>query len=233
MSRLFSDTVKRLFPSDFEELEPVKKHWWQKIDFGNLKSKQGILITLLVLAVVLPGVHYWNHFVVFLTNAQTAEAQVGVQLQRRKDLLINLTKTVVDYAEHERVMFQFAAEKRLGNSKKADMLMDVLKKGGLVDLANAKTGNLEDAAAKLLALAEAYPELKLSANFQKMMDALVGTEDKLAECRMAYNEAANKFGTYAMSFPNSIYAFIFGFSPSDFPFVTIDKDAGEYNRIQY
>lgn len=238
MAKPMSDVVKRLFPKDFEELTPVKKHWWKKIDFRNLKSQQGLWVALAFLAVILPGVYYWNHFVVFLTNAQTAQAQIEVQLQRRKDLLINLTKTVVDYAEHERIMFQYMAEKRSGDSQKADMLMEELKKSGLTDLANNKAVNLEGVKAKLFALAEAYPELKLSENFQKMMEALVATEDKLAERRMIYNEAANKYGTYMMSFPNSIYAFVFWsgksrFVPADFPFVKVDEDVNQYNRILY
>ena len=111
--------------------------------------------------------------------------------------------------------------------------MEELKKSGLTDLANSKAVNLEGVKAKLFALAEAYPELKLSANFQKMMDALITTEDKIADQRMAYNQKANLFGTYAMQFPNRIYAFVFRLSPKRFPFVKTDKDAIEYNRILY
>lgn len=233
MSRLISETVKRLFPNDFEELVPARKHWWQKIDFSNLKTKQGIWAILAVVAIMLPGIYYWNHFVVLLTNAQTARAQVGVQLQRRKDLLINLTTTLLDYAEHERSMYQYTIDRRQGASKKSIMLLEELKKAGLDDLAKKSIAGMDGATAKILALAESYPELKLSENFRTMMEALVGTEDKLAERRMLYNEAANKYGTYAMSFPNSVYAFIFRFSPKDFPFVKVDKDVEQYNRIKY
>lgn len=233
MSRIIADTVKRLFPDEFDELIPVRKHWWQKIDFENLKRKEALWIILGISLVALPGIHYWNKFVVLLTNAQTAQAQIEVQLQYRKDLLINLTTTLVDYAEHERAMYQYTIDRRQGASKKSIMLLEELKKTGLADLANKNIAGIDGAAAKILALAEAYPELKLSANFLKMMDALVTTENKIAECRMAYNEAANKYGTYAMSFPNSIYAFIFRFSSKDFPFVKVDNDVGAYNRIKY
>lgn len=233
MSKIISDTVKRIFPEDFEELVPVKKHWWQKIDLENLKKKEALWITLGLLVLILPGIYYWNHFVVLLTNAQTARAQIEVQLQRRKDLLINLTTTLLDYAEHERTMYQYTVDRRQGVSKKNIMLLDELKKAGLADLAMKGMGTIDGATAKLIALAEEYPDLKLSANFQKMMDALVGTEDKLAEARMFYNDKANAYGTYAMSFPNSIYAFIFRFTPKDFPFVKVDKDVAQYNRIKY
>ena len=238
MSRLISDTVKRLFPDDFEELVPAKRHWWQKIDFENLKRKEALWITLGLMVLILPGIYYWNHFVVFLTNAQTAQAQVEVQLQRRKDLLINLTTTLLDYAEHERAMYQYTIDRRQGVPKKKIMLLEELKKAGLADLANKNIGGIDGVTAKLIALAEAYPDLKLSANFLKMMDALVDTENKLAEARMFYNERANAYGTYMMSFPNSIYAFIFWsgkskFTPADFPFVKVDKDVVQYNRIKY
>ena len=202
MSRLISDTVKRLFPNDFEELVPAKKHWWQKIDFGNLKTKQGIWVTLAVVAVILPGIYYWNHFVVLLTNARTAQAQIGVQLQRRKDLLINLTTTLVDYAEHERSMYQYTIDRRQGASKKSIMLLEELKKVGLADLAKKNVAGFDGATGKIIALAEAYPELKLSENFKTMMEALVATEDKLAASRMFYNDKANAVGTYAMKFAN-------------------------------
>lgn len=233
MSRLISDTIKRLFPKDFEELAPGKKHWWQKIDFNNLKSKKGIWMAIAVLAVVLPGVYYWNNFVILLTNAQTAKAQIGVQLQRRKDLLINLTTTLLDYSEHERSMYQYTIDRRQGASKKSIMLLEELKKAGLDDLAKKGVAGIDGATNKMIALAEAYPELKLSENFQRMMEALVATEDKLAVSRMFYNDKANAFGTYAMSFPNCIYAFIFRFSPDDFPFVKVDKDVDLYKRIKY
>ena len=190
-----------------------------------------------MLLIMLPGIHYWNHFINLMTNAQTAEAQIKVQLQRRKDLLINLTTTLLDYAEHERAMYQYTIDKRHSASRKNTALLDELKKTGLADLAKknmAGTGMASGlAAGKIMALAEAYPELKLNENFQKMMEALVTTENMLAERRMFYNEEANKYGTYAMSFPNCIYAFIFRFSAGDFPFVKIDKDVERYNRINY
>lgn len=233
MNRIASETVKKLFPKDFEEFVPVKKHWWQKIDLENLKKKEALWITLGLLIIILPGIYYWNHFVILLTNAQTAQAQIEVQMQRRKDLLINLTTTLLDYSEHERSMYQYTVDRRQGVSRKNIMLFEELKKAGLADLAKKGAGTIDGATAKLIAIAEAYPELKLSANFLKMMDALVATEDKIAECRMFYNDKANAFGTYAMSFPNCVYAFIFRFSPKKFPFVKVDKDVTQYNRIQY
>lgn len=240
MSDITSGAVKRLFPKDFEELAPEKKQWWRKIDFENLKTFEALLVVLVILMIVIPGVHYWNQFINLSTNAQTAQAQIQVQLQRRKDLLINLTTTLLDYAEHERTMYQYTIDKRQGQraSKKNKALLDELKKTGLADMVKKNIAGGTDIAAgmatgKLMALAEAYPELKLSENFQKMMEALVVTEDKLAERRMFYNEEANKFGTYALSFPNCIYAFIFRFSADDFPFVKIDKDVERYKRIRY
>jgi LemA protein len=237
MSDLISGTVQRLFPKDFEEFAPGKRQWWQKIDLNNLKRAEALWVALVIAIIVLPGIYYWNNFVILLTNAQTAQAQIKVQLQRRKDLLINLTTTLLDYAEHERTMYQYTIDQRQGPPRKKTALLDELNKAGLADLVKknmAGTGIAPGmATGKIIALAEAYPELKLSENFQKMMEALITTENMLAERRMIYNEQANKYGTYAMSFPNCIYAFIFRFSPADFPFVMIDEDAEQYNRIPY
>lgn len=234
MNRMIAGTIKKLFPNDFEELQPVKRHWWQKIDVSNLKKKEAIWAVLAIAVVVLPAIYYFNQFIVLETNAATARAQVDVQLQRRKDLLINLTTTLIDYAQHERVMFQYMADRRTGPAKNPEALMAELKNSGLMDMVKAGGAKVPAGAlSKLIALAEAYPELKLSANFQKMMDALIATEDKIAEKRMAYNDQGNIFGTYVRQFPQWIYAFVFRYSDKMFPYIAVDKDVGEYNRIKY
>ena len=192
MSDLMSGTVKRLFPKDFEEVAPGKQPWWQKIDLENLKSFEALLVLLVILLVAVPGIHYWNRLITLYTNTRTAEAQIKVIMQRRKDLSINLTTTLIDFAERERILYQYTIDARHGTPKKNRALLHELKKTGLVDLSKQNLPKPDLAAnlvtGKLIALAEAYPDLKLSGNFQKMMDALIATEDKLAERRMFYNE---------------------------------------------
>lgn len=231
MNRI-SETIKKLFPNDLQELVPVKKHWWQGIDVSAFKSGWRFwLITLIVVLSVFYSVHYYNCFVALETQVLTDKAQIGAQLQRRKDLIINLTKTVIDYAEHERTLFRYMADRRAGLLEKTDKLIDTIETKKIPTLAKMETGDFKGVLARFMALAEAYPQLRLSNNFQKLMDALVNIEDRIVERRMAYNESCNKYGTYIRKFPQKIFAFSFGFRR--YPFVDVDKDAALFNRVKY
>lgn len=221
---LIVDTLKKLFPNDFEELVPVRKHWWQKVDFDNLKKKEGLIAFFMIATVLLMGVYYYNKFIELARFTEMEQHQIDVQLQRRKDLSLNLTTMVIDYAEHERTMFQYMADKRADSLQKNDMLLEALNKSGLMNMAKTGTGNVEEAVAKLMAIAEAYPDLKLSSNFQKLMDSLVTSEDRIAGSRMEYNKAASLFHAYVRKIPACIYAFIFGYKEEMFHYAELDKD---------
>lgn len=231
MNRI-SDVVKKLFPNDFDELVPMKRHWWQKIDLSPLKNKWMLILGGSCLAVYfLAMIYYYNQFVIFETNATTDFHQVEVYLQRRKDLMINLTQTVLDYAKHERMTFRYMADKRTDSLNQSKALMAAIKNDGLLE--KVKMGDDAGALAKIMALAEAYPELKLNSNFQKFMDALINIEDKIAERRMIYNATANAYGTYVRQFPQLIYAKMFGQKDTNFPYIKVDSDVEKYNRIKY
>jgi LemA protein len=231
MNRI-NDVLKKLFPQDFNELKPVKRHWWQKIDLSEVNTKWVLILGGLFIAVyLLAMVHYYNRFITLETNATTDMEQVKVHLQRRKDLMINLTQTVLDYAKHERMMFRYMADKRTDSLGQSKALMSAIKNGGLLE--KIKMGDDAGALAKIMALAEAYPELKLNSNFQKFMEALINIEDKIVERRMAYNQSANIYGTYVRQFPQIIYAAIFGQKASRFPYIEVDPDVEKYNRIKY
>ncbi len=223
MANRTSHIIRKLFPDDFEELVPAKIRWWRRIDFSIIKTKWGRLLLIVMSPVVLYlGVHYYNHLVTLETQVLTDQAQIEAQLQRRKDLIINLTTTVMDYREHERIMFKYMADKRAGSLEKADILKDALE-GRFPDLSKLKPADFEGALAKFMALAEAYPDLKLSSNFQKLMDALVDTENRIVECRMAYNRSCNIYLTYRRQFPQKAYVRLF-FGFRTFPFIKVDED---------
>jgi LemA protein len=233
MSRMV-ETIKRIFPQDFKELVPVQRRWWQNIDFNNLKSKEALWISLAAAIIILPGIYYYNKLIELSRYTEMEQHQIDVQLQRRKDLSANLTKTVMDYAEHERAMFQYMADRRAGSpSSKLDPITNALEKNGLADLVKMNTGLPANAMGKILALAEAYPDLKLSANFQVLMQGLIHTEDNIAARRMAYNEAASNFHAYVRKVPACFYAFIFGYREKMFHYVDVDTDLKKYSRIAY
>ncbi|MBF0569192.1 MAG: LemA family protein [Candidatus Omnitrophica bacterium] len=228
-----SDTVKRMFPSDFQELRPVKKHWWNKIDFSKLENKYIVLGLAAVLLILGSGIYYYNHFVNLSRFTEMEQHQIEVQMQRKRNLAVGLARMVIAYAEHERTMYEYMADKRAENIGKTEQLMETLKQGGLLDLAKTNGGNIENAMAKFMAVAEAYPQLKLSENFQKLMDALVISEDRIAESRMEYNKAASIFHTAVRNFPGCIYAWAFGYKERMFHYAQVDQDVTRANIIPY
>ncbi|MBF0489284.1 MAG: LemA family protein [Candidatus Omnitrophica bacterium] len=227
------DTILKMFPKDFEEFVPVRMPWWKKIDFNNLKSKQGIILAASALIIILPGVYYYNKFVDLSRYTEMEQHQIDVMLQRRKDLSINLTKMVIDYAQHERTVFQYMVDKRSGSGGKMDMLENVLKQAGVGSLDQLKSGLSSSAMGKILALAEAYPDLKLNANFQVLMQGLIKSEDNIAERRMAYNEAASQFHAAVRHVPACFYAFVFGYRERMFHYADVDDDVRKFIVVAY
>ena len=230
---LISDSVKKLFPSELGELRPVGKHWWEKVDFKNLESREGLIIGILVAFIVFSGVYYYNNFVNLSRFTEMEQHQIEVQMQRKRNLAINLAKMVIAYAEHERVMYQYMADKRADSLNKSDVIMAALKQGGLADLTNIKPEHVEGALSKFMAIAEAYPDLKLSQNFQKLMDALIVSEDRIAASRMEYNKAASVFHTAVRNFPGCIYAFVFGYKEKMFHYAQVDEDVMNSKTVSY
>jgi LemA protein len=232
MANRIADTLKTLFPDDMEILVPAKKHWWETVDWKPVKTGWRFwLISAMMAVSVYMGIHYFNHMVVLETQVLTDMSQIEAQLQRRKDLLINLTRTVIDYAQHEKSMFKYMADTRADSVLDPDKMLNEVKKKGLLDFSKIKETELKGALAGLMALAENYPDLKLSANFQRFMDAIVNIEDRIVERRMAYNSSCNMYGSYLRKFPQKMYAWMFGFKT--YAFVQVDKDVELFNRVEY
>ena len=227
------ESVRKLFPSDFKEFFPVKKHWWEKIDFENLKTKQGVILTISAFIIIMPGIFYYNKFIELTRFTEMENAQIEVQEQRRKDLSINLSHMVIDYAQHEREMFKYAIDKKSGGNSNVDLLENVLAKSGVGDLNALRDAGSVSAMGKVMALAEAFPELKLNANFQIMMQGLINSEDKISERRLAYNEAASHYHAYVRSIPACFYAFILGYRENMYHYVSVDNDLNKSFRVAY
>ncbi len=227
------ESVRKIFPSDFTEFFPVKKHWWEKIDFENLKSKQGLILAICAAIIIVPGIYYYNKFISLTRFTEMENAQINVQMQRRKDLSINLSHMVIDYAQHERMMFKYAIDKKSGGSSNVDLLESVLSKTGVGNLTAMKEGMSASGMDKIMALAEAYPELKLNANFQIMMQGLINSEDRIAASRMAYNEAASQFHAYVRKVPACFYAFLLGYRENMYHYVNTDSDLDKSFRVIY
>jgi len=225
------ESIRKIFPNDFQEFFPVKKHWWEKIDFENLKTKQGLILSICAAIILIPGIYYYNKFIALSRYTEMESAQIEVMMQRRKDISINMAHMVMDYVRHEREMFKYAIDKKDGGSSNVNVLANLLAEKGLGDLNAMRGMGTMD---KIMALAEAYPELKASAAFQIMQSGYINSEDKIAERRMAYNEAASNFHAYVRKIPACFYAFVLGYREVMFHYAETDKDLDDKDfRITY
>lgn len=145
-------------------------------------------------------------------QSSAAKSQIEVQLQRRADLIPNLVSTVKGYAQHEEEVFTQVAQARAG-------LLNAIKTGDPQQMADANAG-LTAGLGRLLAVSEAYPQLKADQSFLRLQDELTGTENRIAVARRDYNQAAQQYNTYIRRFPQAITAKVIGAKPKTYFEVT-------------
>lgn len=162
---------------------------------------------VLALAPLLLGVGGcgYNQIQQYDETAAQAKQQISVQLQRRADLVPNLVNTVKGYAQHEEAVFTQVATARAG-------LAGAIQTGDPQQMATAN-GQLTGALGRLLAISEAYPQLKADQGFLRLQDELTGTENRIATSRNDYNEAVRTYNAYIRTFPQAITAKVTGAKP--------------------
>jgi LemA protein len=158
-----------------------------------------------VLLLVLIVVGLYNGLVGSRNRVDNAWSQVEVQLKRRYDLIPNLVETVKGYAAHEQQTFERVIAAR--NAAQA-----ATTPGEQAEAENILTGALR----QLFALAEAYPELRASENFQNLQNELADTENKIAVSRQIYNDTVLTYNNKVQQVPTNIVASMFGFDPREF-----------------
>ncbi|MCB5176958.1 LemA family protein [Microvirga lenta] len=166
-----------------------------------------------VALVVLYGISVYNGLVTFRTRVNQAFADIDVQLKQRHDLIPNLIETVKGYVVHERGTLEAVVETRNA----------ALRAQGPADQAAAENA-LSGALGRLVALGEAYPDLKASANFQQLQTDLAEIEDKLAAARRFFNNGVAEYNAAIQHFPAVIFAGLMGFRQQVF------FDVGETQR---
>ena len=169
-----------------------------------------IIKYLLILAAILPLTSCnYNSLVEKQQNVDQAWAQVENQYQRRADLIPNLVNTVKGYSSHESETFEKVT---LARAKATSITIDAdnLTEENLAKF-QAAQNELSQALKSLLAVTEAYPDLKANENFMNLQTQLEGTENRIATERMRYTEAVRDYNTAIKKFPTTIYAGWFGF----------------------
>src|SRR5216110_484701 len=167
-----------------------------------MKLRMGLWLSPLILAL---GWCEYNQIQRYDENAQQAKQQISVQLQRRADLVPNLVNTVKGYAQHEEAVFTQVAQARAG-------LAGAVQTGDPQQMATANAA-LTGALGRLIAVAEAYPQLKADQSFLRLQDELAGTENRIATSRNDYNEAVRAYNTYIRTFPQALTAKVTGAKP--------------------
>ncbi len=177
-----------------------------------------IPVVVLVLLSV-PGCSY-NRFVSEEEAIKAQWAQVNNQLQRRNDLIPNLVETTKGYAGHESDVFKAIADSRakLSGAKTPE---------DTINAANQQSAALN----RLLVVVENYPTLKANEQFNRLMDSLEGTENRIAVERMRYNQMVQQYNTDRRRFPSNMTAKLFGFK--EYPFFEIPPEAKQVPRVNF
>jgi LemA protein len=172
-----------------------------------------VLLAIIVLAGFLV-IGAYNRLVALRQNANEAFADIDVQLKQRQDLVPNLVETVKGYAAHERGTLDEVTQARAA----------AVGATGVEQRAQAENA-LTGALGRLMAVAEAYPDLKANQNFLQLQGELADLENKIAAARRFFNNATAEYNAAIQRFPAVLLAGAFGFQARDFFDVGADRQA--------
>ena len=195
--------------------------------FGIILAIIGGIVVLGVIVLVFLGIGIYNKLTQLRERFRNAFAQIDVQLQRRFDLIPNLVETAKGYMAHERDTLEAVIAAR--NQAMGALQAASANPGdpGAMAQLNANEGMLSGALGRLMAVAEAYPDLKANQNMMQLTEELTTTENKVAFSRQAYNDIVTTYNTYRKTFPPVLFAGLFGHA-SDAEFYEIpDKEAAQ------
>jgi LemA protein len=176
-----------------------------------------LALLVLVAIIVLLGLLFigaYNRLVALRQNVGEAFADIDVQLKQRQDLVPNLVETVKGYAAHERGTLDEVTQARAAAASAGDIAAKAQAESAL-------TGAL----GKLMAVAEAYPDLKANQNFLQLQGELADLENKIAAARRFFNNAVGEYNASIQRFPAVLIAGMAGFAPRDFFDVGADRAA--------
>lgn len=189
------------------------------------------LIFLGVFAAVVVVVALWliaayNKLVRLRVDADNGWSQIDVQLKRRYDLIPNLVETVKGYASHEKETLDAVISARAKAVSVHDASNAGAKEMGMAE------GMLTQALGRLIAVAEAYPDLKANTNFLSLQEELSSTENKIGFARQHYNDTVGRYEQTRMSFPVNVVAGVFNFEKRDY-FEVTEPAAREAPKVSF
>jgi LemA protein len=184
------------------------------------------LVVVALLAAIIGGplVSSYNKLVKMTEDINASWAQINAQLQRRYDLIPNLVNTVKGYAAHETAVFTAVSEARA-------KLAGSMAQGTSVEARSAAEQQMSGALGRLIAISEAYPELKADTQFRALMDELSGTENRITTARLRYNETVQTYNQTLKQFPMVVFGKMFGFSEK--PYFQSQPGAQDVPKVNF
>src|SRR5688572_9128280 len=164
-----------------------------------------LIVVALVILLVLAVIVMYNRLVRLRNRAENSWSQVDVQLRRRYDLIPNLVEAVKGYASHERATFEEVTKARMA----AQQAQGVEEQAKAENLLTAAIG-------RLFAVAEAYPELRATENFQQLQAQLADVEQNIVVSRQVYNDAVLSYDNALETVPTNIVGGVFNFTPREY-----------------
>lgn len=223
------------------------------------------IFLLLLFGFAYISIVYFNRLTQAEQDVFKESAKIDSLLQRRRNISINLARTLKDYAVHEQGIFSHVSDMRSSSKKDSaeqeengtgserddekssspqtdlpsskDARVKDPPKGPLdkiISILDGTSGgkmSMDNKLARLMAVAENYPDLKLSENFRRFMDALIETEKEISNKRMEYSEIVNNYTTQLRTFPGMTFAVIYGFKPV--PYFRADGEAMRFQPVAY
>jgi len=170
-----------------------------------------LVLAFIALIITLVAVKIFNELVVLRNSFNNAFKQIDVQLKRRYDLIPNLVEAVKGYMKFERDTLEAVIKAR--NTAVSVSQQAALKPGDpakMKDLGSANSA-LSETLGRLMAVVEAYPELKANQNMSMLMEELNSTENRIAFARQAFNDTVMEYNITREKFPNNFVSGPFGF----------------------
>jgi len=193
-----------------------------------------IIAVIVILAViVLVGLFLmttYNKLVKFRERTRNAFAQIDVQLERRHDLIPNLVETVRGYMKHEKETLEAVVNARAAATQARVEVSGNPENLEAMGRMSASEGALGGALGRLMAITEAYPDLKANQNMAQLTEELTTTENKIAFARQNYNDQVSSYQTFKSTFPPVILANSFGFKDS--AYLSLDDEPDKRDNVQ-
>jgi LemA protein len=188
----------------------------------------GIIVALVVWAISI-----YNGLVTLRNRFKNAFAQIDVQLKRRYDLIPNLVEVAKGYIKHERETLEAVIKARNQAVSAATAASANPGNPAAMQSLGAAEGALTGVLGRMFALAEAYPDLKANTNMLALQEELSSTENKVAFARQAFNDSVMEYNTKRESFPDTIFAGMFGFGAAELLAATESAEERKAPKVSF